>query len=54
MATGSRARISSSFIVQGWISQYTDISRMRRAMSIVYCDPKSRMRTWGRRMAGAS
>src|SRR4029077_7619911 len=29
---------------QGWISQYTPSSRTRRAMSCVYCAPKSRIR----------
>src|SRR5688572_25840617 len=38
------ARIFSSGIVHGWISQYTFSSRTRRAMSWVYCDPKSRIR----------
>src|SRR5512147_820070 len=28
----------------GWISQYTFASRTRRAMSCVYCAPKSRIR----------
>src|ERR1700712_5066271 len=31
-------------IVYGWISQYTACSRIRRAISWVYCEPKSRTR----------
>src|SRR5882757_419852 len=41
---GLSARTSSSVMSQGWISQYTPSSRTRRAMSCVYCAPKSRIR----------
>src|SRR5215475_5781827 len=37
-SSGSRASVN------GWISQYTDCSRTRRAMSWLYCEPKSRTR----------
>src|SRR5215468_12197652 len=37
-SSGSRASVN------GWISQYTDCSRIRLAMSWVYCEPKSRTR----------
>jgi hypothetical protein len=40
--TGARARISSAGAPGGQISEYTDSSRSRLAMSWVYCDPKSR------------
>src|SRR5262245_53098790 len=46
--SGRRRRISSSGRLYGWISEYTLSSRTRRAMSCVYCDPKSRMRTTSR------
>src|SRR5271154_2394154 len=42
MPTGSSARISSSFAVHGRIAENTCCSRMRRAISCVYCPPKSR------------
>src|SRR5262245_50678544 len=45
IARGPSARILSRPMSKGWISEYTFSSRMRRAMSCVYCDPKSRMRT---------
>src|SRR5437870_3803770 len=51
MAIGSRRRISSNGRLKGSTSQKTDSSRIRRAMSWVYCDPKSRMRTARRVMA---
>src|SRR5688572_24255500 len=38
------ARTSSLLMSHGWISQYTPLSRTRRAMSCVYCAPKSRIR----------
>src|SRR5882724_8728004 len=41
---GLNARTSSSEISQGCISQYTPNSRTRRAISWVYCAPKSRIR----------
>src|SRR5688572_18762102 len=47
IAAGSHARIFSSGVVHGRISQYTSSSRTRRAMSCVVCEPKSRMRTRG-------
>src|ERR1043165_8775115 len=37
-SSGSRASVN------GWISQYTDCSRIRRAISWVYWEPKSRTR----------
>ena len=42
MPTGLRARIFSAGVSGGQISEYTDSSRRRRAISCVYCDPKSR------------
>src|SRR5687768_14396376 len=39
-----KARTSSSLMSHGWISQYTPLSRTRRAISCVYCAPKSRIR----------
>src|SRR5580658_3638240 len=42
MPTGSSARTSSSFAVHGRIAENTCCSRMRRAISCVYCPPKSR------------
>src|SRR6478672_10252443 len=47
-AEGRIMRICSSGMLNGWISQYTLSSRLRRAISCVYCDPKSRMRTISR------
>src|SRR5512139_4286254 len=41
---GAKERTNSVPTLNGWISLYTRSSRMRRAISIVYCDPKSRMR----------
>src|SRR5271165_5147596 len=41
MPTGSSARISSSFAVHGNIAENTCCSRIRRAISCVYCPPKS-------------
>ena len=40
---GLSARISAKGAVQGRTTENTFCSRMRRAMSCVYCDPKSRM-----------
>ena len=40
---GLSARISSRGAVQGSTTENTFCSRMRRAISCVYCDPKSRM-----------
>src|SRR5579884_2405518 len=40
---GFCARMSSSETVQGSTAEKTFCSRMRRAMSCVYCDPKSRI-----------
>src|SRR5271170_2896965 len=40
--TGSSARISSSFAVHGKTAENTCCSRIRRAISCVYCPPKSR------------
>src|SRR5690606_14886423 len=37
--------IASSPLLKGWISQYTPVSRTRRAISCVTCEPKSRIRT---------
>src|SRR5512139_1175327 len=42
---GAKERTNSVPTLNGWISLYTRSSRTRRAISIVYCDPKSRMRT---------
>src|SRR5277367_353185 len=39
--TGSSERISSSFAVHGKTAENTCCSRMRRAISCVYCPPKS-------------
>jgi hypothetical protein len=45
--TGARAAITAAGVSNGRISQYTDSSRRRRAMSWVYCEPKSRtMMVW--------
>src|SRR5574338_430570 len=45
---GFQSRIHWTVLDGGWISQYTCASRTRRAMSWVYCDPKSmiRMPSW--------
>src|SRR5207302_3661567 len=53
---GLRAAISAAAIVPGTSSQYTPDSRTRRAISWLYCDPKSRMRTasWVTRTGGDS
>src|SRR5580693_3128076 len=42
MPTGSSARTSSSLAVHGRTAENTCCSRMRRAISCVYCPPKSR------------
>jgi hypothetical protein len=47
MPAGAMARMRSSGRLKGWISEYTFCSRTRRAMSWVYCEPKSRMRMSG-------
>ena len=44
-APGLRCAISAAGVVPGTTSEYTPSSRTRRAMSCVYCAPKSRMRT---------
>ena len=41
MPMGSMARSSAKGVVQGLTSQYTPHSRTRRAMSWLYCPPKS-------------
>src|SRR5207302_2023025 len=43
MPTGAQLLTSSSEAVQGSTTEKTFCSRMRRAMSWVYCAPKSRM-----------
>src|SRR5687767_7599529 len=43
-AFAPKPRTNSSLTSCGWISQYTFASRTRRAMSCVYCAPKSRIR----------
>src|SRR5580700_11928135 len=43
MPTGAQLLTSSSEAVQGSTMEKTFCSRMRRAMSCVYCAPKSRM-----------
>src|SRR5881296_2626271 len=43
-----RARSPADVTSLGKISQYTRDSRTRRAMSCVYCEPKSRIATVGR------
>src|SRR5271156_6628572 len=43
MPTGEQLLTSSSEAVQGSTTEKTFCSRMRRAMSCVYCAPKSRM-----------
>src|SRR4030095_12772511 len=42
--TGFFSRRLASGVLNGTISEYTDNSRNRRAMSCVYCEPKSRTR----------
>src|SRR5258708_332690 len=42
--TGRRARICSAGVSGRQISEWTDSSRKRRAISWVYCEPKSRTR----------
>mmetsp|Transcript_26318 Transcript_26318/g.62508 ORF Transcript_26318/g.62508 Transcript_26318/m.62508 type:complete len:499 (-) Transcript_26318:2047-3543(-) len=54
MALGAKALMKSSDTSFGWISQYTEASRTRRAMSCVTWEPKSRMRTLSCCMAGLS
>src|SRR5215469_16226603 len=44
MPRGAKARTAASLVSHGCISQYTPSSRTRRAMSCVYCAPKSRIR----------
>ena len=39
---GERAAILSAGVSGGQISEYTESSRRRRAMTCVYCDPQSR------------
>jgi hypothetical protein len=51
MPLGAKARISASSVSQDRISEYTPISRMRRAISCVYWEPKSRI---SRRLAWMS
>src|SRR3990172_4734144 len=46
MPFGRNSRTNSVPTLYGWISQYTFSSRMRLAMSIVYCEPKSRISTF--------
>src|SRR5688572_2968950 len=41
---GASSRIFASGTLNGWISEYTFCSRTRRAISCVYCPPKSRIR----------
>ena len=60
MPLGFHLRTSSLEMSQGRISQYTPSSRTRRAISWVYCAPKSRIRTreewmsvWGVTIAAA-
>jgi hypothetical protein len=48
MPFAPNAAISAGSWSQAQISQYTPISRMRRAISWVYCAPKSRMRILSR------
>src|SRR5262245_38647084 len=43
MPFGAIAAISLAGVLKGTIVEYTLHSRMRRAMTCVYCDPKSRM-----------
>src|SRR5258706_216992 len=47
-AAGLRARIVSSGAFPGSTSEYTPSSRTRRAISCVYWEPKSRIRTGAR------
>src|SRR5512134_1234465 len=44
MPAGANDRMNPAPTLNGWISLYTRNSRTRRAISIVYWDPKSRMR----------
>jgi hypothetical protein len=44
MPRAPKPRTNSSPTSYGWISQYTFVSRSRRAISCVYCAPKSRIR----------
>ncbi len=44
MPAGAISRMRATGRSQGWISLYTFSSRTRRAMSCVYCEPKSRIR----------
>src|ERR1700752_1519689 len=41
---GFLSRNVDNDVLNGTISEYTDSSRRRRAMSCVYCEPKSRTR----------
>src|SRR5436190_15251367 len=52
-ARGAKRAISAGSWSHAQISQYTPISRTRRAMSCVYCAPKSRIRMRSRWMSGA-
>src|SRR5690606_32324649 len=45
IAFGANARMVASSTVHGRISEYTPASRTRRAISWVYWEPKSRIRT---------
>src|SRR5512133_795419 len=44
MPRAPNARTSASLMSHGWISQYTPLSRTRRAINWVYWAPKSRIR----------
>src|SRR5687767_9270093 len=44
MPLAPKSRTSASVMSHGRISQYTPLSRTRRAISWVYCAPKSRIR----------
>ena len=44
-AAGARAASAAQGVSKGTISQYDPSSRVRRAMSWLYCAPKSRMKT---------
>src|SRR4051812_1056856 len=48
---GAKLRTNASLTSKGWISQYTLLSRTRRAISCVYCAPKSRINTFSRTAA---
>src|SRR5664279_2725196 len=54
MPRGLNARSAATSMSQGWISQYTPSSRTRRAMSWVYCEPKSRIRMRSAWMSAAA